>query len=342
MAPKYAVSVVLSTHNRAPLLGPAISRLLDQTPTSPDYEIIVVDNNSTDDTRAVVEEYARHATRPIRYIFEGRQGLSYARNAGIAAALAPIVAFTDDDVRVSRDWVEVIRNTFDQHPDVSCLGGRTLPVWPSRPPRWLTPLHWVGPLALQDYGERSFIVDSRRPVCLAGANFAFRKTVFDRVGLFSTDFPRAQDTEFLLRMYRAKERSLYVPRMRADATVDPGRLTKAYHRRWHLNIGRCNARMGFEELADPLLGLRESAPDFARVFGVPVFAFRQLGRELCAWVWMSMRGRPGEAFLHETRMRSLAGYILESRAIRRRESGAVGAAPTPKEERAVAHARSEV
>ncbi len=320
MATNPGVSVVLSTYNRARLLESALARLLHQLDTTPPYEILVVDNNSSDYTRAVVEKQ-QDETRTVRYIFEPRQGLSYARNAGIAAASAPIVAFTDDDVRVCSNWVTVILETFAAHPQVSCLGGRTLPIWPLPPPSWLTPLHWVGPLALQDYGEEPFVVDARRPLCLAGANFAFRRNVFERVGLFSTDFPRAQDTEFLLRMYRAGERSLYVPRMCADAYIAPERLTKTYHRQWHLNIGRYNARMGFEELADPVLGLREAPPEFARVLGVPLFAVRQFARELVDWARMAACRRTPEAFLHETRLWALVGYMVESRAISRRRPG---------------------
>jgi glucosyl-dolichyl phosphate glucuronosyltransferase len=311
------VSIVLGTYNRCALLGPAIERLLDQSPSSPPYELVVVDNNSTDSTRSVVEGYMARAGGRLQYVFEPRQGLSHARNAGIAAAKASIVAFTDDDVRVASDWVGVIARTFQAHPDVDCLGGRTLPVWPSPPPAWLTPSHWVGPLALQDYGDRSFILDARRPLCLAGANFAFRKRAFDRVGLFSADFPRSEDTELMLRLWLSGARALYVPDMMVYAAVQPERLEKAYHRSWHMNIGRCNARMKLEERSDREVGLRPTLPEFGRVMGMPLFAVRQLIVEIGKWLLQAVRRRPAEAFLHETRARALVGYMSESRRIYR-------------------------
>jgi glycosyltransferase involved in cell wall biosynthesis len=325
MSDQCGVTVVLSTFNRARLLGPAVERLLDQCPTTP-FELVVVDNNSTDDTRAVVQQHISTAGGRLRYVFQGRQGLSHARNAGILAARADIVAFTDDDVRVGDDWVEVIKAAFDRHPDVDCLGGRTLPVWPSPPPEWLTRLHWVGPLALQDYGDDPFIVEAQRALCLAGANFAFRKRVFGRIGMFSPDFPRSQDTELMIRFWLSGARALYVPKMLAYAAVQPERLSKAYHRQWHFNVGRCNARMAFEERTTSKGGLRAGVPRVQRVLGVPLFAVRQLGSECAQWLLHWAGRRRAEAFWHEVQARAILGYMRESAAIHRRGTAqAVGA-----------------
>ena len=316
-----AVSVVISTFNRSGLLAPALERLLAQRDSTPAYEVVVVDNNSTDNTRAVVEDVIRRAAGRLQYVFEPRQGLSYARNTGVAATRADIVAFTDDDVRVGDDWVQVLKGTFDAYPDVDCLGGRTLPVWPATPPRWLTRLHWVGPLALQDYGDEPFVVDARRVLCLAGANFACRKSVFARIGGFSPEFPRSEDTEFMLRLWLSGGRALYVPKMTAYAAVQSERLKKGYHRRWHFNIGRCNARMAFEEMTAAEGGLRSAVPDFRRVLGVPLFAVRQLSTEIFRWLVHRARGSRAEAFWHELQARAMVGYMRESAAIHRRGRG---------------------
>jgi glycosyltransferase involved in cell wall biosynthesis len=122
MSEPWAVTVVLCTYNRATLLAPAIQRLLSQSADAPRYEVVLVDNNSVDDTRAVIERHIASSVPPVRYVFEPRQGLSHARNAGIAAARSDIVAFTDDDVLVAEDWVQVIKRAFDVHPDIECLG----------------------------------------------------------------------------------------------------------------------------------------------------------------------------------------------------------------------------
>ena len=315
-----AVSVVLSTFNRADSVARAIEALLSQREPPHAYEIIVVDNNSTDATADVVKEASARPGPAVRYVFEGRQGLSHARNAGIAASLAPIVAFTDDDVCVSREWVGEIRQVFAAHPEIECVGGRTLPIWPAPPPPWLTSLHWVGPLALQDYGDEPFTIDARRPLCLAGANLVFRKSAFARIGGFSPEFRRAQDTECLVRLWRAGGKSLYVPSLIVHAHVQPERLTKSYHRRWHMNIGRWNARMRLEELSDPVLGLRPAPWRPTHLFGTPSFVYRQFVREVWSWAWHRAAGREARAFYHENRMRALVGYSREWRAMRQRKT----------------------
>ncbi|HXH07330.1 MAG TPA: glycosyltransferase, partial [Vicinamibacterales bacterium] len=208
------ISVVLSTYNRAALLPAALEALLDQVGGAA-YEIIVVDNNSTDDTRRVVGAFAERSGGRLRYAFEPRQGLSYGRNTGIDLARAPIVAFTDDDVRVAADWVMRMREVFEQEPDIDYIGGRVLPQWRCPPPRWLTDAHWA-PLALQDYGPEPFVTGRERAICLVGANLAFRRRVFDRVGLFHPALQRVgdgigstEDHEFQLRVWQAGLRGLY-------------------------------------------------------------------------------------------------------------------------------------
>jgi GT2 family glycosyltransferase len=312
MPSQCAVSVVLCSFNRADLLGPAIESVLGQCATAPPFELIVIDNNSTDGTRQVVEQRMARAGGRLRYEFEPEQGLSYARNAGIRAARADLIAFTDDDVRVAGEWVAVIKRAFDAHPDVDCLGGRIVPLWPSSPPDWLTRLHWVGPLALQDYGDTPFVVDARQPLCLAGANVAFRRHVFDRIGPFSPDYPRSEDTELMIRLWLSGAAALYVPDMLVQAAVQPERLEKAYHREWHFNIGRCNARMALEERTDAAGSLRAALPAMKRVLGVPRFAVRQLAGECVQWLLTTAQRGEAEAFWHEVQVRSILGYIYES------------------------------
>jgi glycosyltransferase involved in cell wall biosynthesis len=207
MAGRPDVSVVLSTYNRVQVLPRALENLLDQDHDSGRYEIVVVDNNSSDGTRASIASFAAKAPN-LRYVFERKQGLSHARNSGIHAARAPLIGFTDDDVRVARDWVSTIARLFTDHPEVSCVGGKVLPSWSGPWPAWLTREHW-GPLALVDYGDTAFYVNSTRRLCLIGANSAYRREVFDRVGLFA---PRVQalgrevgteDHELLLRVWKA-------------------------------------------------------------------------------------------------------------------------------------------
>src|SRR5437899_4754156 len=163
-----ALTVVLSTYNRAERLPAALEALVHQKGEVA-YEVVVVDNNSSDRTAEVARAFAQRANGRIQYLFEPRQGLSHARNRGIEAARSPIIAFTDDDVRVGEDWVAQIIRAFKQHPDVDYVGGRVLPHWLQTPPRWLTTAHW-SPLALQDYGPDPLISSRDRPIRLVGPN----------------------------------------------------------------------------------------------------------------------------------------------------------------------------
>ncbi len=179
------ISIVLSTYNRASLVGGALQALIAQD-TDVTYEIVLVDNNSTDGTRAIVEGMAPAARGRLRYVFEPRQGLSHGRNAGIAAVRGPLIAFTDDDVRAAPDWIDRLASVFRDHPEASFAGGRVLPVSTAGWPGWLSTR--AAPLALQDYGGADRVLTrAHMPHGLVGANLAFRRTVFDRAGLFSPD-----------------------------------------------------------------------------------------------------------------------------------------------------------
>src|SRR5437764_2935160 len=121
------ISVVIGTYNRCEMLPAALSSVLAQNAGGVNYELIAVDNNSTDKTREVVESFIARGHANLRYIFEGKQGISHARNAGIAAARAPIIAFMDDDVRAPSNWLISIKRAFDEHPEVDFVGGKVLP-----------------------------------------------------------------------------------------------------------------------------------------------------------------------------------------------------------------------
>jgi len=186
------VSVVLPTYNRAAGLERAVESVLHQTADPHVYEVIVVDNNSTDGTGQVLDRLKARYPGQLRTVVERQQGVSHARNAGVAVALAPILAFFDDDVRVAPDWIETIIRVFRDNPDTEVVGGKVLPEWATPPPGWLTPAHW-SPLALQDFGGRPMLMSARNPRGLISANLACRKRVFDRIGGFSPVFQRVKD-----------------------------------------------------------------------------------------------------------------------------------------------------
>src|SRR6478672_676832 len=142
-APSVDLSVVIATYNRGSQLRQVLDALLQQDARGVSYEVLVVDNNSRDNTAAVVEAVrVSDQSGRIRYFFEARQGVSYARNTGIAHARAPIIAIIDDDVVPVRDWAYSVKQAMDQYPEADCIGGRVLPVWTRPRPSWLDAAHW--------------------------------------------------------------------------------------------------------------------------------------------------------------------------------------------------------
>src|SRR5256885_3014027 len=123
------ITVVIAAYNRSEMLKATLNSVLNQESNNISYEVIVVDNNSTDNTKQVVENLIVEGHQNLRYLFEPRQGCSHARNTGVAAACSEIIAFADDDVRVTKDWIANIKRAFDSHPEIDCVGGKVLPRW---------------------------------------------------------------------------------------------------------------------------------------------------------------------------------------------------------------------
>ena len=300
------VSIVISTYNRCALLEGALQAILSQTRTQLDFEVLVVDNNSSDQTRPLVQSLAAQNPEKLKYLFEPKQGLSYGRNTGIANAKASIIAFTDDDVRVARDWVSQIKTGFDLHPEIDFLGGKVIPRWSAAPPSWLTDAQWA-PLALLDYGNKQFYVDSGRQLCLIGANLAFRRRAFEKAGLFKPDFQRVKDSigsledhEILLRLWHINSRGLYLPELVVTAEIGPERLKKKYHRRWHTGHGRFYAALRSEEDERSRIG---------RIFGVPAHLYRRALKNALGWGISTIKNRPDQAFAHELHLRYVGGFL---------------------------------
>lgn len=318
MNEQFDVSVVISTYNRCDLLPRAIESVLAQDADDLRYELIIVDNNSTDQTREVVESIIARGHKNLHYVFEGRQGLSHGRNAGIARARAPIIAFTDDDVRAAPNWLTSIKRAFDAHPGVDFLGGKVLPNWEREPPSWLTSEIWVGPLALVDVGDESFYSDHQRVFFFPGANFSFRRQVFDRVGLFDPAYQRVkdwvssvEDSEFILRLLRAGGKGLYVPQVVVEADVQVERMTKDYIRRWFSSRGRYRAMLRLNEIMGPEGQLQEEPSSVLKLFGTPAHLYRDSLSTLGSYVAARVLRDEKRGLKTECELRQSLNYISQ-------------------------------
>ena len=182
------VSVVIPTFRRPTGIGACLRSVLAQR-CEWSFEVLVVDNNSGDGTADDVMSVAARDSR-VRYLLERQQGVAFARNCGISAARAPLIAFIDDDVEAAEDWLTTIVRTFHAHAEVDFVGGRVLPLWPDKQPEWLSPRKNWSPLGVIDHGERELTIGAERPWPLSSGNMAVRRRVFETLGSFAPDFQR--------------------------------------------------------------------------------------------------------------------------------------------------------
>jgi len=303
------ISIVVPTYNRSALLQRALLSLFSQRANRLNFEIVVIDNNSSDNTSETVAALESNSPVRLRWKRETRQGNAYARNAGIDEAEAPIIAFLDDDVVADENWVQTIKTTFDRDPQIAFVGGRVLPLWDSEPPSWLTSSHWA-PLALLDYGKEERPIAGQTPPGLLTANIGVRREVFDEVGKFSPDLQRVkgdigsmEDHEFLLRMCRSGKSGMYLPDLITRAAVEPERMTKAYHRRWHRGHGRFYAIMHDAEWERSRF----------RLAGVPGHLYKQTAQQAVMWCARVLSGDTDAAFEPECHLRFFYGFFQERR-----------------------------
>ncbi|HEY7519171.1 MAG TPA: glycosyltransferase [Methylomirabilota bacterium] len=272
------LSIVVCTYNRAHSLALTLAALdAQETPPELGWDLLVVDNNSTDESRAVIDAFLRTAKITARSIFVAPQGLSHARNAAIVASRAEIVAFTDDDVTPAPDWVARMAAAMNgRRADV--LGGRILPLWSHSPPEWLTDQSFHGMLTIMDHPGRVDVIDAHRQPCVWGANMALRRKVFDAVGLFDTRRGLqgarrygGEDTELVRRALAAGYRVVY----------DPSVLV------WH-RIGRERMRLRYvsQVAFQRAEGERRVRPHTrgVSVLGIPLVLYRSLAKQVARWL----------------------------------------------------------
>src|SRR5688500_7107600 len=174
------ITIAIPTYNRADLLQQTLRGISRQQFPRDCFEVLVIDNNSTDQTRTVVGSFAGVRPAP-RYILEPRQGLDYARNRAIEEARGDILVFGDDDILVEPDWLAQLSAPLlaDSERRIGAVGGEVIPVFPDGLPDWVR--EWHAPLAFR--ADTGPLAPRHSPM---GANLAFPKWVFDRLGSFHT------------------------------------------------------------------------------------------------------------------------------------------------------------
>jgi glucosyl-dolichyl phosphate glucuronosyltransferase len=312
------VTVLICTWNRSVLLSETLDSLASMSiPPALAWDVVVVDNNSSDATRAMVVDRSRNFPAPLFYVFEPRQGKSCAMNAGLRHSAAPVVAFVDDDVRVVDEWLTAVVETFQTFPEVSYIGGPVDPIWDAPRPTWFDRTGTIlwGTLAILDYGPDPFVFEERRRVPL-GANFAIRRSLVERVGEFDTRFGRNSEQvllgqelqEFLARAREVGGAGMYIPAMRVRHHVPARRLQPAYFRRWWYGKGISRARM---EVAHPVTELGLDMRTVPKIAGIPRFLFGSAMRDAIRWMKAVASGNVADRFTAETQLCYFCGQLTE-------------------------------
>lgn len=240
-----AVSFIICTYNRASYLADTLQSLLKFGNTDFDYEILVIDNNSTDETPQVIDREAKHAAEKgckLRAVKETRQGLSHARNRGIQEARAENLVFFDDDIRATESLIPAWCSFFAGNPGALAAGGKIHVQFDAPKPDWMS--HFLLPLlGHHDLGDRrKAYPPGKYPF---GGNMGFRKSLLDETGYFNTNLGRkgdelnaAEEKELFQRIRKLSAQVYYLPDAFLHHRVDSNRLTLAYIRRQALGLGR--------------------------------------------------------------------------------------------------------
>ena len=309
-------TLLIATYNRAPFLrGTLESVAALHTPPDVTWDVLVVDNNSSDDTRAVVEAAARWYPVPLTYLFEPRQGKSIALNTALAAIPSSLVLFSDDDVRMPADWLKRAVRPLIEDPSIAYVGGPVRPLWQDTPPAWLrSSSRSAGVLALLDYGPDPFVFEERRLIPL-GVNMAVRRSLIERVGGFNAALGRRgasllgqEQAEFFLRCRRIGARGSYIPGLQLEHVVAANRLSLRYFCRWWFWKGISQARW-YRMHGETELGV--DLTKVSRVFGIPRFVFGGMIAETAHALGAVLRRRTADAVDHFFMLAFYAGYIRE-------------------------------
>ena len=250
MPPK--LSVVLCTYNRARCLPRTLESLARQSLQPTHYEIVVVDNGSSDDTSVVIRRFRlKHTSTDILLVSEPTQGLAHARNAGCKAARGRYLAFIDDDCIASEDWLERIVACYEQvRPKPASVGGPIFPRYDSPGPTWFKDSYET-----DTWGDQPrFLVTGES---FTGCNMSFRKETIEQFGGFPTNYGMkgdslalAEETKLFRQIWSRDQKSAvfyYTPGAVVYHTIDPYKMTVSYQLKRALMAGQASCLMAKSE-----------------------------------------------------------------------------------------------
>lgn len=238
------ISCVICTYNRERYIADAIESLVNQTLEKSHYEIIIVDNNSKDNTASICNNLLlKHGeTCNIKYVVETNQGLSYARNRGIDESLGSLICYIDDDAIAESDFLKNIVAFFEDNPNAAGVGGKILPKYVHGKPNWMS-YYMEGLVSKVDNGEKVFQYNGKKfPI---GCNMTYQKKLLLEIGKFDTDLGRKGDSgeaseekDVFLKLFSKSYPIYYLPNAVVAHVIENTRLEYNYIKKISAGIGR--------------------------------------------------------------------------------------------------------
>lgn len=326
------ISVIICTCNRGELLGKVLASLAAQDAAGvAGFEVVVVDNNSTDTTRQVAEAFIAQYPELFRYVFEERQGKTFALNTGIRAAKGNILAFTDDDVVIENNWLLSIKRAFAANPGCMAFGGRVLPLWPETLPPWIAREgdfeNAKGTIVEHDLGAVAKKYSQTGMDLPIGANMFFARELFDTYGGFNEELnrgistiPMLEDTEFCARLLKGNVDMSYTPDSVVYHPVQQDRLTKSYFRKHAFKTGRARYVIdGYKRDGSyAILDLRKNRRSLCNI---PLYFFRCVIANAVKYFGATIKRNPQEIVHLEKLLLYYLGIMYELFDKRKAETG---------------------
>ncbi len=264
------LSVVICTYNREKFLPDALASLTKQTINNNDFEILIVNNNSTDNTECIALEFQKaHPELNVKYVVEPNPGLSFARNKGIKEASCELISFIDDDAIARQDYVENLIRSFEEHPSYGAIGGKVIPIYEGGvEPVWMNK-YIQGVVSKVDYGDKVINFSKKYP---AGCNMAFRKHLFDDFGYFNTDLVYRGDDKFVFSNFRKNGvKVLYDPNVFVNHFIDSYRIEPKFIDKISKSVGASERlRLQHEGIFPNVLKMLEFLYKFAASFALAI------------------------------------------------------------------------
>lgn len=301
-----AITIAICTYNRQKFIGACLQCLAAQNVAPTDWEVIIVDNASTDDTANIVQHFiSAHPALPFRYVYEAQKGLSYARNRSIIEAAADIITFIDDDAEAVPHFVQSIIDFMQANPTAAGAGGRVLPKYSeSAEPIWMNK-YLNGFIGRVDHGGSPRVFEGKMKYPI-GCNMTYRKSLLLQAGGFNNQLTfRGDDKHIFFAVTKLNPAVFYLHDALVYHNIDAHRLTFDYFKKLFLKTGNEERKRVTMEHGS------------AAIFAKGIEYVLKWGVSLLLWILFTLKGQePKGRYTMYSQWFTLAGFLKKEVFVR--------------------------